>query len=148
MSIISFNYNIENAQTADISTTPFPQPTSTNGLGLIFTGYVKESSSYVPLFDNFGINIGYATFNDTTSNLGYNQKVYVTEYATYFINGTGSITYSYSWENNTNSDNFSDNSTVITRIIASTGNYYNKTGPIVINIDNLGNRNITISFNN
>jgi len=148
MSIIFFNYNIANAQTATISTTPFPQPTSNNGVGLVFSGYVTNSSSYTPLFDNFDVKIGYATFSDTTSNLGYNGKVYVTEYATYFINGKGSITYSYSWENNTASDNFSENSTVITRIIASTGDYYNKTGPIVIDIDSLGNRNITISFNN
>jgi hypothetical protein len=148
MSIISFNYNIANAQTADISTTQFPQPNKTNGLGLIFTGYVKESSSYVPLFDNFGIKIGYATFNDTTSNLGYNGKIYITEYATYFIEGAGSITYSYSWESTTGTDGFADNSIYVTRIIASTNSYYNKTGPIVIKTDNLGNRNITISFNN
>jgi hypothetical protein len=147
MSIIAFSYNIANTQTADISTTSFPQPNKTNGLGLIFTGYVSNTSSYTPLFDNFGTKIGYATFNDTTSNLGYNGKTYITEYATYFIDGNGSITYSYSWESNTGNNDFAENSLYVTRIIASTGKYYNKTGPIAINTDNLGNRNITISFN-
>lgn len=147
MSIITFNYNIANTQTANISTTSFPQPNNTNGLGLIFSGYVNNTSSYTPLFDNFGVKIGYAIFNDTTSNLGYNGKVYITEYATYFIEGEGSITYSYSWESINGTDSFEENSIYVTRIIASTDNYYNKTGPIAINIDNLGNRNITISFN-
>jgi len=146
MSIIAFKYKSSNTQTAEISTGSFPQPNNINGLGAIFTGYVNNTSSYTPLYDTYDVKIGYATFSDSLSNLGYNGKTYVTEYGTYFLNES-SISYSYSWESLDNSDNFPVNSTIVTRIIASTGIYYNKEGQIAIGIENDGTRVIIITIN-
>lgn len=84
MATIIFNYKSSNIYTANINTTSFSQPNNTNGLGQIFTGYVNNTSSYTQLFDNFDVKIGYATFSDSVSNLGTNEKTYVTEYATFF----------------------------------------------------------------
>lgn len=146
MVTLAFNYKSSEVQTADVSTTSFPQPSNIKGgLGAIFTGYVKNTSSYVPLLDIYGKKIGYATFSDSLSNLGYNGKTYVTEYATYFLEG-GSITYSYSWESLDNSDDFPVNSTVATQIIASTGIFYNKTGQIGIRVESNGYRVVIITI--
>ena len=90
MSYITFNYYTKKTQTVNLITEPFPQPFPSNHLSLINTGYVQISSSYTPLFDNFGVKIGFATFNDTVSSLGYNDAIYITETATYFINNQGS----------------------------------------------------------
>lgn len=93
----------------------------------------------------YGNKIGYATFNDSISNLGYNDETYVTEYATYFLEG-GSITYSYSWNSLDNSDDFPVNTTVVSSIIASTGIYYNKTGQVAIRAESNGYRVVIITI--
>ena len=145
MATLAFNYKSSQVQTADVSTASFPQPNNIKGLGAIFTGYVKDTSSYVPLLDIYGNKIGYATFSDSVSNLGYNGKTYVTEYATYFLEG-GSISYSYSWNSLDNTDDFPVNSTVVTQIIASTGIFYNKTGQIGIRVESNGYRVVIITI--
>ena len=145
MVTLAFNYKTSDVETAIISTTSFPQPSNIHGLGAIFTGYVKDTSSYVPLLDISGKKIGYATFSDSLSNLGYNHETYVTEYATYFLEG-GSISYSYSWNSLDNSDDFPVDTTVVTKIIASTGIFYNKTGQIGIRVERNGYRVVIITI--
>lgn len=146
MSYITFNYISSKTQTTEPLILQYPQPPNTHDV--IFAGYTSETNSYSPLFDNFGVKIGYVTFNDIVSTLGYNDKIYITENATYFINGQGSISYSYSWNSPTIDTTFPPGTLVATRIIASTNNYYNKTGPIGITINEDGTRNVAISFNN
>ena len=148
MSYITFQYYTQKTLSVNLATEPFPQPTPTNQLGLINTGYVQTSSSYTPLYDNYGVKIGFATFDDTVSSLGYNNVVYTTETATYFIDNQGSISYTYSWQSDSADTTFPPGTTVATRILASTLNYYNKQGPIAIDIKEDGTRNVTISFNN
>ena len=71
----------------------------------------------------------------------------MSETATYFIENKGSITYTYSWEADNNSGDFTPGTTVATRILASTQNYYNRSGPIAINVGEDGERTVTIVFN-
>lgn len=149
MSLLQLKYYGKDIQTVILQTESFPQPSNqqTNILNEIYTGYVQKSSSYSKLYDEFYDSIGYVTFDNTISNLGYNQKIYVTENATYFINGRGSISYTYSWESISNSVNFCSGTSIATRILASTDKYYNKQGPIAINVNDDGTRNVTILFN-
>ncbi len=148
MSFLRFKYNLEDVHSVQTSIESFPQPERpSGGLGAIFTGYVSQEKGYFPIYDEDNIKIGYATYEDNISNLGYNQKIYVSETATYFIEDKGSITYTYSWEADNNSGDFTPGTTVATRILASTQNYYNKSGPIAINVGEDGSRRVTIVFN-
>jgi hypothetical protein len=99
-----------------------------------------------PIYDTFGIKIGYKVSDDIIQQIGEN-KYSVKISSTYYIEGNGTITWNYAFVNSRPDPYYPSNVNNASNIVSTTGSYFGKSGAVsLIALEN-GRRNVVIGFN-
>ena len=108
--------------------------------------YLSHTFISTPIYDNFGIKIGYKVSDD------YIQQLDVEEYSvrissTYHIYGKGSISWNYVFINNIPSYYYPLGIPIASNIVSTTEQYFGKSGAVSLDVKENGTRNVTVVFN-
>jgi len=107
--------------------------------------YISHVFVKAPIYDFTDKKIGYKATDD------YVQQVETNKYIirlnnTYYIEGKGSISWQYVFENSSSSVFYPVNKTVASNIISTTGEYYGKKGNVSLFPKPDGTRLVNITF--
>jgi len=108
--------------------------------------YVSHSFLQIPIYDNNNNEIGYKVTDDYVQLLDANEYL-VRINSTYVIDGQGTISWQYSFVNNTPSFLYPVGILASSNITATTGNYLGKTGAVSLYPNADGSRDVLIGFN-
>jgi len=133
---LAFNFNINDPNSK--STTTVVVDSATN--------YVSHSFLQIPIYDTFGVQIGYKVSDDYIQQLAANLYS-VRINSTYFITGQGTISWQYSFTNTQKNYFYPTGVLASSNITATTGNYLGKTGAVALLPNADGSRNVVIGFN-
>jgi hypothetical protein len=98
-------------------------------------------------FDNNPIPIGYKVTDDYVQQVA--EKKYIIRLNnTYYLEGKGSISWQYVFENNKPEVYYPINQLAASNIISSTGEYFGKTGTVSLFPKDDGSRLVNVTFNN
>jgi hypothetical protein len=109
--------------------------------------YISHVFVKAPLYDFTDTLIGYKATDDYVQQVAPNKYI-VRLNNTYYLEGKGSISWQYVFENNTNTVFYPVNKVACSNIIAATGDYYGKTGFVSLFPKPDGSRVINITFDN
>lgn len=112
--------------------------------------YISHSFVKTPIYDYSGTRIGYKVSDDYVQQVDTNKYIVRLNNTYYFdnngTNGTGSISWIYTFFSTTNQIYYPVNIAANTRIVSTTGDFYGKNGSIsLIPLPN-GMRNVTVTF--
>jgi len=99
-----------------------------------------------PIYDNFGIKIGYKVSDDTIQQIGKNQYS-VKISSTYYIEGNGTISWNYAFVNTRPDPYYPLNVNNASNVVSTTGSYFGKSGAVSLTALENGRRNVVIGFN-
>ena len=99
-----------------------------------------------PIYDNFGIKIGYKVSDDIIQQIGKNEYS-VRIVSTYHIEGNGTISWNYAFVNSRPDPYYPLNEINASNIVSTTGKYFGKTGAVSLTALENGRRNVVIGFN-
>jgi hypothetical protein len=130
---LSFNFSINDADFKSYSVIVSSEPGN-----LIEHAFIRT-----PIYDDFGIQIGYKTSDDYIQQLSDNEYgVRISN--TYFIQGKGTINWSYNFVNNLPSYYYPVDKIASSNITSTTGDYIGKTGFVYLNPVSNGTRYVKI----
>jgi len=127
-------------------TTKDPQFSSTTAVVSSEPGkYISHAFVKTPIYDFTDAVIGYKVSDD------YVQQVDVNKYIvrlnnTYYLEGKGTISWQYVFENDTNNIYYPINKLAASNIISATGDYYGKNGFVSLFPKPDGTRVVNITF--
>jgi len=107
--------------------------------------YISHSFVETPIYDFTDTKIGYKVSDDYIQQVDKNKYI-VRLNNTYYIEGKGSISWLYIFENNLPKIYYPDNVELSSTIISGTGDYFDKTGTVTLFPKPDGYRLVTISF--
>jgi hypothetical protein len=107
--------------------------------------YISHSFVETPIYDFSEKKIGYKVSDDYIQQVD-NNKFIVRLNNTYYIDGKGSISWLYVFENNKPEIYYPVNVEAVSTIISGTGEYFGKTGTVTLFPKTDGSRLVTISF--
>ena len=108
--------------------------------------YISHVFVKAPLYDLTNTKIGYKVTDDYVQQVGPNKYI-VRLNNTYYIDNKGSISWQYVFENDTNTVFYPVNKVAASNIIATTGEYYGKSGSVSLFPKPDGIRLVNITFN-
>lgn len=108
--------------------------------------YVSHVFITSPIYDVFGIEIGYKVANDYVQQIGEKQYSVVID-STYYIKGKGTISWNIAFINEVPNPFYRINEVFTSNITSTTGEYFGKTGAVSLTALENGIRNVTIGFN-
>ena len=108
--------------------------------------YISHVFVKAPLYDLTDTKIGYKVTDDYVQQVGPNKYI-VRLNNTYYIDNKGSISWQYVFENDTNTVFYPVNKVAASNIIATTGEYYGKSGSVSLFPKPDGTRLVNITFN-
>jgi len=107
--------------------------------------YISHSFVETPVYDFSDKKIGYKVSDDYIQEVASNKYI-VRLNNTYYIEGKGSISWLYVFENNIPEIFYPVNVEAASTIISGTGDYFGKTGTVTLFPKSDGTRLVTISF--
>jgi len=107
--------------------------------------YISHSFVETPIYDFTEKKIGYKVSDDYIQQVD-KDKYIVRLNNTYYIEGKGSISWLYVFENNVPQIYYPINVAAASTIISGTGDYFGKTGTVTLFPKEDGSRLVTISF--
>jgi hypothetical protein len=110
------------------------------------TNYIAQSFLQIPIYDNFDVQIGYKVSDDYIQQLDENLYSIRINSTYHFLNG-GSISWQFVFTNTIPSYYYPLNVNNASNIIATTGEYFGKTGAVSLVAHSDGRRDVTIGFN-
>ena len=120
--------------------------TDTNVVPSTSGNYISHVFVKAPLYDFTDKRIGYKVTDDYVQQVG--EKKYIVRLNnTYSIDGKGSISWQYVFENDNQNVFYPTNGIVASNIIATTGEYYGKTGFVSLFPKPDGTRVVNVTFN-
>lgn len=108
--------------------------------------YLSHTFISTPIYDNFGIKIGYKISDDYVQQVGINEYS-VRISSTYHITGKGTISWNFAFLNNIPSYYYPLNIPVASNIVSTTEQYFGKSGAVSLNVKQDGSRDVTVVFN-
>jgi hypothetical protein len=124
-------------------------PSFTSKLNIISAEcpYIAHAFVQTPIYDEAtGNQIGYKVSDDYVQQVG--PHLYIVRLSnTYFFTDRGSISWSYVFENNTNSYYYPSDVQVYSNIISGTGEFYGSSGTVRLFPTSDGTRTVQIIFN-
>ena len=125
-------------QDPEFSTNTIIVPTSDNS-------YISHVFVKAPLYNLANVQIGYKVTDDYVQQVAPNKYV-VRLNNTYYIEGSGSISWQYVFENDKPSVFYPVNQLAASNIISTTGEYYGKTGKVSLFPKPDGTRIVNVTF--
>ena len=107
--------------------------------------YISHVFVKAPLYDFSNTKIGYKVTDDYVQQVATNKYI-VRLNNTYYIEGNGSISWQYVFENDKPSVFYPVNMVAASNIIATTGKYYGQTGKVSLFPKQDGTRIVNITF--
>jgi hypothetical protein len=107
--------------------------------------YVSHVFVKAPLYDFTDTRIGYKVTDDYVQQIGINKYI-VRLNNTYYIEGKGSISWQYVFENDNKNVYYPVNQLVTSNIISTTGDYYGKKGFVSLFPKPDGSRIVNVTF--
>jgi hypothetical protein len=108
--------------------------------------FVSHVFITAPIYDTFGIKIGYKVSDDIIQQIGKDQYS-VKISSTYYINGNGTITWNYAFVNSRPDPYYPLNEVNASNIVSTTGSYFGKTGAVSLTALASGRRDVVVGFN-
>jgi len=107
--------------------------------------YISHVFVKAPLYDLANTKIGYKVTDDYVQQVALNKYI-IRLNNSYYIEGNGSISWQYVFENDSPSVFYPVNKVVASNIIATTGEYYGKTGKVSLFPKQDGTRIVNVTF--
>ena len=107
--------------------------------------YVSHVFVTAPLYDFTDTRIGYKVTDDYVQQIGPNKYI-VRLNNTYYLDGKGSISWQYVFENDKNTVFYPINQLAASNIISGTGEYYGKNGFVSLFPKADGSRVVNVTF--
>jgi len=109
--------------------------------------YIAHAFVQTPIYDEAtGNKIGYKVSDDYVQQVG--PEVYIIRLSnTYSLDGRGSISWNYTFENDTTSFYYPTNVQAVSTIVSGTGEFYGATGTVRLFPQSDGSRHVQIIFN-
>jgi hypothetical protein len=107
--------------------------------------YISHSFVETPIYDFSNKQIGYKVSDDYIQQVDDNKYI-VRLNNTYYLEGKGSISWLYVFENNKPEIYYPINVQAASTIISGTGEYFGKTGTVTLFPKTDGTRLVTVSF--
>jgi hypothetical protein len=133
---LSFHFNLNDPEAK--SETIILNPSEIN--------YLAHAFIKVPIYDDYDVKIGYKVSDDYIQQLSNNLYSVRINSTYHFLNGS-SISWQYCFLNNKPNYFYPLNVINASNIIATTGEYFGKTGVVSLIASENGKRDITIGFN-
>jgi hypothetical protein len=108
--------------------------------------YISHVFVKAPIYDFSNTKIGYKVTDDYVQQVASNKYI-VRLNNTYYIEGSGSISWQYVFENDKPAVFYPVNKIVASNIISTTGEYYGKTGKVSLFPKEDGTRLVNVTFN-
>jgi hypothetical protein len=121
----------------------FTKTTIINDSSENFVSHVFITS---PIYDTFGIKIGYKVSDDIIQQIGKDQYS-VKISSTYYFDGNGTITWNYAFVNSRPDPYYPLNEVHASNIVSTTGKYFGKTGAVSLTALANGRRDVVVGFN-
>ena len=137
MSVLPLNFYFTTHDPEFVTTTTVVPSTPDNYIAHVF---VKA-----PLYDFTNTQIGYKVTDDYVQQVA-SDKYIIRLNNTYYIEGKGSVSWQYVFENDKPTVFYPINKLVASNIIASTGDYYGKNGKVSLFPKPDGTRIVNITF--
>ena len=110
------------------------------------TNFVSHVFITAPIYDTFGVKIGYKVSDDTIQQIGVN-RYSVRIASTYFFDGNGTVSWNYAFINDKPNPFYHPNEINASNIVSTTGSYFGKTGAVSLTALENGRRNVVVGFN-
>jgi hypothetical protein len=109
--------------------------------------YLVHAFLKIPIFDEFNVQIGYKVSDDYIQQLSENEYSVRINSTYHFFNNNSSISWQFCFINYKPNYLYPLNTPNTSNIIATTGDYYGKTGVVSLFAKEDGTRDVTIGFN-
>ncbi len=110
------------------------------------TNYIAHVFIKAPIYDIFGVQIGYKVSDDYIQQVAENEYV-IRISSTYTIGRRGTISWQYTFINDKPSEFYPIGVLASSNIVSTTGSYFGKTGAVSLMPEAGGKRNVTVGFN-
>jgi len=108
--------------------------------------FVSHVFITAPIYDTFGIKIGYKVSDDTIQQIGKDQYS-VKISSTYYFDDNGTITWNYAFVNSRPDPYYPLNEVHASNIVSTTGKYFGKAGAVSLTALPNGRRDVVVGFN-
>jgi hypothetical protein len=108
--------------------------------------YISHVFIQTPIYDIFGVEIGYKVANDYVQQVNDNEYL-ITINSTYYIKNNGTISWQYSFINSKPTVYYPTGVLASSNITSTTGIYFGKTGAVSLIPNADGTRDVTVGFN-